>query len=147
MTYEEALDAMYATFSAAWSSGAAAVVGYVPEVRREGVANANAAPLDKVYASFYVRNAVEDQATLGTPVGPGTHDYESVGLLVICIHGPKDDDASIGYLRKLATLVTNAYRRAGGEVWYREVTRRERDPDERWYKVDVQATYEFRETV
>lgn len=147
MTYEDAVTEMYDVFRLAWNSGAAAIAGAVPEVFYEGEPKEEQQPTGVIWANVYHRNASEDQATLGTPEGPGTHDYESVGLLVVRIRAPKGDGMSTARLRALSTLVANAYRKAGGQVWYREVTRRNRDPDERWYTVDVTATYEFRETV
>lgn len=155
MTYEEAIDAMFATFKDAWEGGAAAIVGYVPEVRYEGITDPDEgddkrhAPQSKYWARLTVRNAIEGQMSLGTPSGPGTHEYESIGTLSIQLYLPKKDDDALVLGRRLGMLARNAYRgvASGDEVWYTEVTLRERNPETRWKRIDVTATYRFTETV
>lgn len=155
MTYEEAIDAMFATFNTAWNAGAAAIVGYVPDVRYEGVPDEDDgdskrhAPTSKYWARLTVRNALEQQATLGTPHGPGTHEYESVGTLSIQLFLPKKEADAMVIGRRLGMLARNAFRgvASGDEVWYNDATLRERAPEDRWYRIDVTATYRFMETV
>lgn len=154
MTYEEAIDAMFVTFKTAWDADAAAIVGYLPDVRYEGVPDDESddkrhAKQSKYWARLTVRNAVERQATLGSPHGPGTHEYESFGTIAIQLFLPKKDDTALVVGRRLGMLVRNAFRgvASGDEVWFTDATLRERNPEDRWYRIDVTATYRFMETV
>lgn len=147
-TYEEAIDLMYATFKTAWDAGTTAIVGYIPEVQYEGVRSDKHEPQGKAWARLSVRNAVEGQATLGTPQ-IGKHEYETVGTLTIQLFFPKADNTAMVTGRRLAQLVRNAYRSisSGDEVWYRDATIREQPPGNRWYQINVTVTYTFMETV
>lgn len=149
-TYENAIDLMYGLFKTAFDAGAGAIVGGpVPYVQYEGITPSKPAPNNKIWARLFVRNVNESQATLGSPDGPGKHEYESVGFLTVQLFLPKDDNGAIVRGRRLAQLVRNAYRSvsANGEVWFRDATIRERPPEERWYVIDISVTYEFMETV
>ena len=154
MTYEEAIDAMFKTFADAWNADASAIVGYLPDVRYEGVPDdedddKRHAKQSKYWARLTVRNAVERQATLGTPHGPGTHEYESFGTVSVQLFLPKKDGRALVVGRRLGMLARNAFRgvASGDEVWYTDATLRERNPEDRWYRIDVTATYRFTETV
>jgi hypothetical protein len=155
MTYEEAIDAMFTTFSDAWNGGAFAIVGYVPDVRYEGLPDDDEDDdkrfpnAGKYWARVTVRNALEQQATLGTPHGPGTHEYDSFGTIRVQLFMPKKDGAAMVIGRRLGMLARNAFRgvASGDEVWYSDATLAERAPETRWYRIDVTATYRFRETV
>ncbi|AJD83167.1 minor tail protein [Paracoccus phage vB_PmaS-R3] len=151
-TYEEAIDLMYATFSDAWTAGAAAIVGYVPDVRYEGVPDQTETKrhdkTSRYWARLTVRNAFDNTAGVGRANSSEEFLYESVGNLSIEIYGPKQDNAAITKLRRLAMLSRSAYRgvASGGEVVYTEVTIRERPPEDRWQRIDVTAVYNYHET-
>lgn len=152
-TYEEAIDLIYATFKDAWDANASGVVGYVPEVRYEGVPEDDSdgkrhAPTSKYWARLSVRNALEDNAGVGRASANGARLYQTVGTLSIEIYGPKQDNAAITKLRRLAMFTRSAYRgiASGDEVWYYEATIRERPSEERWHRIDVTAVYNYMET-
>ena len=148
-TYEEAIDVMYVVFKAAWDSGASLIVGYTPAVLYDEPSSDGHDSLDKIFARVTVRNALEDQSSLGSPDGPGQHKYTSEGILIIQIFVPKSDDEGVTLGRRLGMLVRDAFRTAGtaGEVEFTGVTLREQPPREGWRYFNVNADYTFMETV
>lgn len=147
-TYESAIDTMYGVFKTAWDIGASPIIGYVPVVEYDEPAKGNYDSLTAAFARLTVRNVLEGQLTLGTPDGPGTHEYGTAGLLIIQVFVPKDDNEGIVLGRRLAVLVRNAYRTAGvnGEVWFKNATVVEQPPDDRWRQFNVNVEYDYTET-
>jgi hypothetical protein len=145
-TYENAIDIMYGVFKTAWDSGASPIIGYVPNAYYDEPATGDHDSLGVAFARLTVRNVAEGQITLGSPDGPGTHEYGTIGLLIAQIFVPKSDTSGVTSGRRLAKLVRDAYRVAGGEVWFKDVTVREQPPGDRWRQFNVNVEYDFTET-
>lgn len=143
MTYETATDAMFGLFKSTWDAGAAAIVGYVPQVYYQGVEQGEI-PDPSKYFVVVDRNTVQtQQAGLNNAVA---RRYETTGVLTIDIFAPRSADQPRSDGMDLADMVRRAIEgsRALG-VWFTNVTASEAGQTDSFAMYRVTADFEYTE--
>lgn len=143
-TYPQAIDEMYGLFNAAWTAGAPAIVGYLPEVRWSGVEKEGAPETKKYWCRVSSQTVIERQITFRN----GTDKrYQTDGLLFVQIFAPMSDAKSMENLRSLAVVARNAFRgkTTSSMIWFRNVRINEFGPDSKAYRCNVVAEYQYDE--
>lgn len=160
LTYDAAVDEMFGLFKAAWDSGSAAIVGYVPEVRWPGVELKNPdgsikkPESDKYWARVSQQGVDEEQTSLSACVASNENGgvlpasrFTAIGLLFVQLFCPKTEAEAMEFGRELAKLSRAAYRgkKTAGGVWFRNVRIIEVESEELWHRFNVVAEYEYDE--
>ena len=146
MDQEQAEDDIYAMFFAAWTSGAFAVVGYVPEVRWPRVKNPDPRPIDKAWANVSIAFGRSD-LSIGENT-PGNRLATRMGILTVQIYTPQIIQGSTAAGR-LAKLTRRAYegQHSPNGVWFRNVQVTDRGGEAPWDETRVLSEFEFSEEV
>ncbi len=144
ITYQDAIDEIFAIFNTAWEAGSTAIVGYIPEVRWYGVEEPASISMGKFWVRVSQQTVEEEQSTLRN--GECTR-YTTDGLIFVQLFCPKSDSKSMEKGRNLATLARDAYRgnATSGKVWFRNARIKELPPETDWYRLNVVAEYEYDE--
>lgn len=148
-TYSEAVDLMLSRVQDAANAKAQDILGYEPELEVEGVRDTTPNERQKkVWYRAVVRNALEEQSTLGTDDSlANTVEYESTGILIIQVYMPRSKNTDLPKGRLLAEEIRNAFRRASTDIWYKNATLKENRPEKRWNSITVTVEYNFTELV
>ena len=104
ISYEDAIDEIFALFNEAWNAKATAVAGYVPEVRWPGVEEPDKLDYAKFWARVSQQTVLDEQNTLKNE----DVCYTTDGLVFIQIFCPKSNNLSMTEGRQLATIARNA---------------------------------------
>jgi len=144
-TYEEAIDEMFTAFNTAWLASSAAVASYVPDVRWPGVEEPDTPDPSAFWSRISQQTVMEEQSTLRN--GDAGQRYTADGLVFVQIFCPKSDPEAMTKGRKLATIARNAFRghTTSGKVWFRNTRINELPPEEKFYRFNVVAEYEYDE--
>lgn len=146
--YEQAIDEMFALFKAKWDAESAAVAGYVPEIRWDGVPEAGTPDKSKFWARVSTQEIRENQDTLSDCVGePGKKRYLASGLIFVQIFSPLSIASSKHKGRILARIARNAFRgkTTAGGIWFRNARINNLAADDNWNRFNAVAEYEFNE--
>lgn len=144
---QQATDEMFALLNSAWIAGAAAIVGYLPEIKWQGVPERNIPDASQYWARVTKQTVLEGQGSLSDCAGElGQKRYTVTGLLFIQLFLPKceNDCSEIG--RQLAVLVRDAYRGQStpGGVWFRNATINDGiPPEEICERINVVVEFEY----
>jgi len=143
--YEQAIDEIFTVFHDAWTTEAPAIVGYVPGVRYQGVEEPSKLPVSVYWARVTQQTVADAQSTLRD--GVCGQRYQTNGLVFIQLYCPKIDSEGMSNGRKLAAAVRNSYRgkKTDGGIWFTNVRINEFEPEEKWYRLNVVAEYEYDE--
>lgn len=143
--YEEAIDEMFDAFNVAWLANSAAVAGYVPEVRWPGVEEPEKPDASVYWARVSQQTVDEGQSTLRN--GDAGQRYTTDGLIFVQVFAPKSDSEAMTILRRLAIIGRNAFRghTTSGKVWFRNARINELPPEDKYYRLNVVAEYEYDE--
>lgn len=147
-TYIAAVDSMFLAINLAWKAGAAAIVGYLPEVRWQGIENPDPPDASKYWARVSQQGVDRHQASLSNNVnGPDKRRFNSAGLIFVQIFAPRSDELGFQRGQGLAVIARDALSRhtADGEVWFRYARVNELPPEEQWHRFNVVAEYEYDE--
>ena len=144
-TYEEAIDQLFETFKTAWDADTTAIVGYVPEIRWQGVESPNAPDTSKYWARASQQTVMESQTTLANEAG--CIRYTAEGIVFIQVFCPKSDSLSMENGRKLAMVGKEGFRgkKTSGGIWFRNVRIQELPAEMKWNRLNVMAEYEYDE--
>lgn len=146
--YSGATDQINQVFFDAWTANAAAVIGYVPEVRWQDVTEPDTPDGSKYWARVSIQTIDEPQTTFAVGVsGPDKRRYTAYGLVFVQLFGPKSDVTSSEKIKQLAEIAKNAYRgkATSGKVWFRNVRINELGPEELFIRRNVVAEFEYDE--
>ena len=141
-------DEINALFFASWKAGSSAIVGYIPEIRWQGIQYRDIPDGSKFWCRFSKQTVSEPQATLSNCVtSPGNKRYNNYGLVFIQIFCPKSNAKSFELGKQLAVLARNAFRgkSTDSSIWFRNVRIKELNPEELYERFNVVAEYEFDE--
>lgn len=143
-TYEEAIDEIFEIFKVAWDANSAAIVGYVPEIRWQGVEEPNSPDYSKFWCRVSQQTVIEQQS--GFRNGE-CKPYTTEGLVFIQIFCPKSDSESMTKGRKLAIVGRDAFRgnSTSGKVWFKNARVNELPAEIQWIRLNVVAEYEYDE--
>lgn len=149
ISQQDARKEMLALVDAAWQAGAAAIVGYVPDIRWQGVEEADLPGTDKFWMRASTNNVTTNQVGHRT-VEPGVSDvvYRTVGFITLQIFAPMKGADSYAKGELLSSLGQRMFMASetGGGVWFRNPRIRELDNDGTWYRWNVIADYQFDQT-
>jgi hypothetical protein len=145
--YETAMREIVALFRTAWNANAAAIVGYVPEIRYVGVTGSDSPPPNKYYARLSYQQVANGQTGVGTPYAAGQSMYTASGLVFVQLFGPISDATVWAKLKSLAVVARKAYegKKTASDVWFRNVKINELSPEDNWQRINVVADYSYDE--
>lgn len=117
--YPDAVDEMFTTVKA-MIDDSTDIIGYIPEVRWQGVPVARKTSPDKFWARASQMVVTENQASLANE--NDTRKWETIGLLYVQIFAPRNQPGSADKARLLADKIRDAFRQSSlsGEIWYRK---------------------------
>lgn len=146
--YSVATAEMFGALNVNWQAHSAAIVGYIPLLYWPGVEQTDAPALDKYWARASILTVVEGDDALGSDGPGGTRYYLSAGNLFVQCFGPMIGDPQVmDRLRSLSTLAQNSFRgnKTASGVWFRNVRKQELGPDEKFYRINVIAEWQYQE--
>lgn len=142
-TYLEAIDAMFGMVKATLDSESGAILGYVPDVRWQGVEESSPPELNKTWAHVYQMTVNTRQAGFNDAVD---RLYATVGVLTIELFVARSEGRAMQRGRQLSEALRQALEgtRTGG-VWYRNVTATEELQTDSYSVFRIMADYEYTE--
>ena len=147
--FDEVRNEIFALFNAAWEANTAAIVGYVPEVRWQGVQERDLPESSKFWVRVSKQTVFEEQATLSTCEGkPGQKKYTASGLVFVQLFCPKSNAQAVELGQKLAKVARNAFRgkTTPGKIWFRNARINDGIPPEELYeRFNVVTEFEYDE--
>lgn len=134
-------------FQDGWAANAAAIVGYVPEIRWFGQEEGSLPDGSKYWARHSVESVFEEQTSLATMVGkPGQKRYTQTGLVFVQLFCPKEAINVAQNGRLLAEVAKAVYRgKRVGCIYFRNVRIIPVDSEKQYYRFNVVAEYEHDE--
>jgi hypothetical protein len=147
LTYETAIDEIFARFNQVWETETPIVTGDAPEIRWQGIEEPKKPPFGKYWTRVSQETVFEEQITLRDPTCGQRH--RTTGLLFIQIFCPRSDARAMENGRKLAVIARNAYRayKTLGGAWFRNSRILELEAEPEWIRFNVVVEYEYDETV
>lgn len=141
--YSNAVDEIFDVVNVAWNAGAAAIVGYTPEIRWQGIEEDGLPDSSEFWARISQQTVDRKQTTFAV----STLRYTVTGLLFVQLFGPKSDVSSMEKLRTLAEMICNALDgvKTDGGVIFRNTRPQELLDDEGFKRINVVSEYEFDE--
>lgn len=142
----QAEDEIRAKFFTAWQTGASVIVGYVPEIRWQGVEEQSAIDASKFWCRHSLEIVEEQQSTLSTCEGaPGKKRYTTYGLVFVQIFCPRNLALAYRQGKLLGELAKSAYRGTStpGGVWFRNATLKPLQPENSYIRFNVSAQFEY----
>ena len=146
--FDQVNDEVNALFLATWNAGSAAIAGYVPEIRWQGVQYRDLPDGSKFWVRLSKQTVFEEQATLSTCEGvPGQRKYTASGLVFVQIFCPKSNTQAFELGQKLAKLARNAFRGKSlpGKVWFRNTRINNVGDEDQMIRLNVIADYYYNE--
>lgn len=129
-------------------NGAAAIVGYVPEMRYGRVRLPGQGVPDA--SKHWLRiNCMDEQspqtAFVGDDPGPSSRQYTTVGVTIIELYAPMSQIDGARRQDLLAQLLLSALRtnETANGVWFRNATIKNVDDDEKSYRLNVTVEHEY----
>lgn len=147
-TYPVAVSAIFKAGVDAITAGAAALVGYTPDMRFQGFEKNGKPDGSKFWLRFSQQTVNERQATLSTCAGlPGQKRYTTTGIVFVQFFCPRSLQTGMELGRKLAILARDAYRghALDDSIWFRNARINELAPESDSYRLNVVADYEYDE--
>lgn len=143
--YVSAVDQMFALFNVAFLASAPAVVGYVPDIRWQGINEGTKPDAAKYWCRVSQQTVIEEQTTLAG--SDGKKRYTASGLVFVQLFCPIADVEASPKGRLLAVIARNAFRgkTTSGKVWFRNVRINELSNEESAVRFNVVAEYEYDE--
>lgn len=146
ISYDDAMDNIRTQFNTAWSAGAAAIAGYVPEVRWQDDKKSWKPPSDKIWCRHAIDSVTAEQTNVSV-CDPqlGTRRFTDYGLVFVQIFVPEGLPNAQSILDRLAMLARDAYRGkvAPGNIVFRTVRINRIPPEDVWFRRNVVSEYEF----
>lgn len=146
--YIDARNEINSLFYEAWQLKAAAIAGYLPEIRWQGVQYRSLPDGSKIWGRVSIQTVFEEQTTLSTCEGkPGQKRYTASGLVFVQLFCPKSDTESYAKGGKLAKIARDAFRGKStpGKVWFRNARINEIPPEELYERYNVVTEFEYDE--
>ena len=146
ITEMNAIREMYSMLRSEWNdTGISDIVGYTPELRREGYEPRSLPDTSKYWGRFSVRPTSDVQSTIKS-----TNDkrYRINGTMFVQIFGPKSSDESFGNIHQMAAIIKNVFRghSTSDSIWFRDARIDVLNPEEKWYIINVVVRYQHDET-
>lgn len=134
-----------------WKTDAPLIAGYLPEMRFQGVEQADPPSKPTYWGRLSVMSITDQQATLSTAsVVAYTRRYRDNGRVVLQLFGPRTGNDAQAKLLKLAMLVQNRLRGSKTEsgIWFRNARiDNNLAPENLFQRVNVICDYERDEII
>lgn len=144
---QQARKEVFARIDAVWQDKAEPIVGYLPEMRYQGVPEGSRPDKDK----YWARSALQEVRTINSAhimsnePGESPAEFTSYGLVIIQVFAPKEMGAwEIG--EQLAGILQRCFMAANTNsgVWFRNPRINELDQDrDDWFRWNVIVEYQF----
>lgn len=143
INYPAVIDEMFTTVKAI-ADGSSDLIGYVPEVRWQGVPKSTKPPVDKFWLRASKMIVTEQQASLSSV--DDTRMWEAIGLMYVQCFCPRNLASSIDNGRLFAERMRNAFRQQSlsGEIWYRNQKVVELPETAESYPINVVIEFHFK---
>lgn len=144
ISYSEARSEINGAFLDAWNAQTAAIVGYIPEVRWQGIQYRSLPDGSKFWIRVSEQAVQEAQTTFAEA---GKQRFTASGLVFVQVFCPKSDSQCYEKGLKLAEIAKSAFRGKStlGGVWFRNTTIRELPQEELYERFNVTSEFEFDE--
>lgn len=140
MTTQVAIDSMFAQFLAVWNAGAAAIAGYVPEVRYQGISKQAIPDTSKYWCRLSEQTVLENRAAIGNQF------FESSGLVYVQIFAPQSDPRGFQNARALANLARDAFRAQNPLVRFMNARAIKVPDEDGFYRFNTVTEYDYMES-
>lgn len=137
---------LFAAVDTRWQAGAAAIVGYVPEIRFQGVEEGGLPGSDKFWMRCGTQGVTNRQRGHRMPIlGISKPVYDNIGLIILQLHAPMNSPKSYAKGELLSELGQGTFMASsvGGAIWFRNPRIIELPNDGTWYRWNVIAEYQF----
>lgn len=150
LTPQQARKEMFALVDECWKARAAAIVGYIPEIRWQGVEEPKLPGADKFWMRVGTTTVTTRQSGHQMPDAPDRSPvvYDNHGFITLQQFAPmkgRDVWSKGELLSELGQRMFMASE-TGGAVWFRNPRIRELNNDGTWYRWNVIADYQFSQT-
>lgn len=148
ITYAEASDEINLLIKEAWELQSSDIVGYIPELRWQGIQYRNLPDTSKYWARVSIQTIFEEQASLSNGVGlAGKRRFESSGLVFVQIFCPKSDARAFEKGKLLAVIARDAFRGKSTEsaIFFRNVRIQEIPQEDNFERLNIVAEFEYDE--
>lgn len=147
-TYDEAVDQIYELFTTGVTAKAAAIIGYVPEIRYLDDGKPGEPDRTKVWVRISPQPVTREQASLSNDVFvKGNKMYTSGGLVFIQIFFPKSYQNAAAVSRKFGQMIVQIFNGTSTEgcVWFRNTRVYPLPSEELFYRSNVVTEYQHDE--
>jgi hypothetical protein len=139
MTAKAAIDSMFTQFNTAWQSNAAAICGYAPEIRWQGVKESSIPDGSKYWCRVSEQTVMEQAHAIGNKL------YESSGLVYVQIFAPQTDAQGFNNCRELANLARDAFRAQNALVSFKNSRATQVADEKGFYRFNTVVEYDYTE--
>lgn len=147
LTPQQARKEMFALVATTWAAKTAAIVGYIPEIRYQGIEEANLPGASKYWMRASTTTVTTRQRGHRLPDAPNGSPvvYDNFGFITLQTFAPMNSKDSWEKGELLAQLGQCMFMASetGGAVWFRNPRIRELNNDGTWYRWNVLADYQF----
>jgi hypothetical protein len=142
MTYSEATDEILKVLND-YMPDAAALVGYVPDVRWPGVPEQGKPDRSKYWIRPSHSIVKDGQSSISSSIGKKR--YRAIGLLFVQVFCPRLAHNTLVNGRKLAEAIRDEYRKASpsGNIEFRDQEVKEIPSQAEFYQLNVVVTFEY----
>ena len=144
MTYTEAVDSVFETFYNSWkneTTGAKSIVGYIPEIRWQGVEENSKPDKSKFWVNIYQQTILDQQSAF---CGNGEKTYTNEGLVFVYLFCPKSTNDGMTNGRKLSIIIRDCFRsKRDKDIWFRNSKIEELPPEAHFYRFLITSEYQF----
>ncbi len=143
--YSGAIDEIFALFKTAWDANTTDVVGYIPRSVGKAWKSATIPTHRRIGPEFLNKQLVRN-----SPHTEMAILLNAMKIMGWFLYSYSHLEVSLGGMengRLLAVVARNAFRgkKTSGGVWFRNVTIKELDPEDSFYRLNVIAEYEYDE--
>ncbi len=147
LTPQEARKELFAKVNECWQANSAAIVGYIPEIRWQGIEEGKIPGADKFWMRAGTTTVTTRQRGHRLPDGPEGSPviYTTFGFITLQVFAPMNSRTSWSKGELLSELGQRMFMASetGGGVWFRNPRIRELNNDGTWYRWNVIADYQF----
>lgn len=147
LTPQEARKEMLARVNECWQANAGAIVGYVPEIRWQGIEEGDLPGADKFWMRAGTTNVTTRQSGHMMPDAPNGSPvvYDTYGFITLQIFAPMKGREGWSKGELLSELGQRMFMASetGGGVWFRNPRIRDLNNDGTFYRWNVIADYQF----
>jgi len=146
LTPQNARKELFQLVYGVWINKSAAIIGYIPEIRYQGLEKAGLPGADKYWMRASTNTVATQQRGHTVPQeGISKAVYDNFGFITLQVFAPMKSTDSYAKGELLAELGQCMFMASetSGSIWFRNPRIRELDNDGTWYRWNVIADYQF----